>query len=161
MENNTFIKNINVLVRKSVLSSKMCFSQSHFISTRKPSTSLKASFSKRCYIYIYIYIFLSMSVDDLKMSSQPALLLAIRWGQGGATESKKSWISTSFCYKKKKKNANSGCWRANSVSKAAGMVPSTGGCPLARVNGSGVGEKNLLRVLEEQNKELFSLDFSE
>lgn len=31
-----------------------------------------------------------------------------------------------------------GC-RANSVSKAAGMVPSTGGCPLARVNGSGVG----------------------
>lgn len=34
-----------------------------------------------------------------------------------------------------------GC-RANSVSKAAGMVPSTGGCPLARVNGSGVGERN-------------------
>lgn len=30
-----------------------------------------------------------------------------------------------------------GC-RANSVSKAAGMVPSNGGCPLARVNGTGV-----------------------
>ncbi len=53
-----------------------------------------------------------------------------------------------------------GC-RANSVSKAAGMVPSTGGCPLARVNGSGVGEKELRRAPEEQNKELFSLDFSE
>lgn len=25
------------------------------------------------------------------------------------------------------------------MSKAAGMVPSAGGCPLARVNGSGVG----------------------
>ena len=53
-----------------------------------------------------------------------------------------------------------GC-RANSVSKAAGMVPSTGGCPLARVNGSGVGGKEPRRVPEEQNKELFSLDFSE
>ncbi len=53
-----------------------------------------------------------------------------------------------------------GC-RANSVSKAAGMVPSTGGCPLARVNGSGVGGKELRRAPEEQNKELFSLDFSE
>lgn len=49
---------------------------------------------------------------------------------------------------------------ANSVSKAAGMVPSTGGCPLARVNGSGVGGKELRRGPEEQNKELFSLDFS-
>lgn len=28
------------------------------------------------------------------------------------------------------------------MSKAAGMVPSTGGCPLARVNGSGVGERS-------------------
>lgn len=29
------------------------------------------------------------------------------------------------------------------MSKAAGMVPSAGGCPLARVNGSGVeGERN-------------------
>lgn len=33
-----------------------------------------------------------------------------------------------------------GC-RAKSVSKAAGMVPSAGGCPLARVNGSGVGRR--------------------
>lgn len=28
------------------------------------------------------------------------------------------------------------------MSKAAGMVPSTGGCPLARVNGSKVGRGN-------------------
>lgn len=49
------------------------------------------------------------------------------------------------------------------MSKAAGMVPSTGGCPLARVNGSGVGGGGgeLLRTPEEQNKELFILDFSE
>lgn len=47
------------------------------------------------------------------------------------------------------------------MSKAAGMVPSAGGCPLARVNGSGVGGKELWRAAEEQNKELFSSDFSE
>lgn len=45
------------------------------------------------------------------------------------------------------------------MSKGAGMVPSTGGCPLARVNGSGVGGKKLWRAPEEQNKELSSLYF--
>lgn len=53
-----------------------------------------------------------------------------------------------------------GC-RANTVSKAAGMAPSTGGCPLARVNGTGVEGKELHREAEVQNKKLFSLDFSE
>ena len=71
---------------------------------------------------------------------------------------KKDGIFTSICYKNQLIAV--GC-RENSVSKAAGMVPSTGGCPLTRVNGSGVGGKELQRVPEEQNKELFSLDLSE
>ena len=44
-----------------------------------------------------------------------------------------------FCFDLLQNQLIVGGCRANSVLKAAGMVPSTGGCPLARVNGRGVG----------------------